>query len=653
MNKYNDFKELVIKYKLMTPIWKYVLELIEEELEVNENDNAKKYVLVLFIIYFCLIDDGNICMSLNKKILSEKWNKKVESTIIMQRNKMIVDDTELNTIKELTNIAINDYLSLINNEYLNKVIGNNKEFEIEDGWLYLRKYNIARKGIINSINRLFNKEYIGRSLYNYKEYCIKNVNNESKKEFTLSKGQENAVNKGFNKNLIITGGPGTGKTTSILFLLINILISNLESNVYLIAPSGKAASRMKESIIKGLSLVNEEFKNKNYDLIDKIEKIGESTIHRLLSYNYETNSFSYNKYHQFNQNSIFVIDEASMIDICLFNSLLEAIPDNARIFIMGDKNQLPSVECGAVFGEFLKINELKDNIIELDESIRFKKGTKIYDFAQAVNQGNTLPLSKDEFKELKDFTIYEENNNKPIYFFNYNDSKQDFDNVIKKWGNKYYKNLQTKCSNLDYNNIESFNELFSLIEESKILCAENDGNYGVKQINYIIKKNYVNNSIISYNGHYPGEIMMINKNNKTLDLYNGDSGVLVTFENDNTLYFMIKKSSTLVNIDEKKNNKVFKKEQYVFYPLRLISFNEIELAYAITIHKSQGSDYKNILVILPKQKGHPLLNRQIVYTAITRTKGNTYIMSNFERLEEAKDNLIIRDTNIASFNGLQ
>ena len=140
--------------------------------------------------------------------------------------------------------------------------------------------------------------------------------------------------------------------------------------------------------------------------------------------------------------------------------------------------------------------------------------------------------------------------------------------------------------------------------------------------------------------------MMVNKNNKALDLYNGDSGVLVTFENDNTLYFMAKKSTKIVSNDGKEKDKIFRLGDFTFYPLRLIAQSEIDLAYAITIHKSQGSDYKNILVILPTSKGHPLLNRQIIYTAITRTKGNTYILSNQDRLNEAKDSVIIRDTNI-------
>ena len=134
--------------------------------------------------------------------------------------------------------------------------------------------------------------------------------------------------------------------------------------------------------------------------------------------------------------------------------------------------------------------------------------------------------------------------------------------------------------------------------------------------------------------------------NQILYLYNGDSGVLVTFKDDPVLYIMVRKDTEL-NIEEgKKEDKIFKLNGYIYYPLRLLASNEFDLAYAITIHKSQGSDYQNILVILPTKKGHPLLNRQIVYTAITRTKGNTYILSNYDRLVEAKDTILIRDTNI-------
>ena len=159
-------------------------------------------------------------------------------------------------------------------------------------------------------------------------------------------------------------------------------------------------------------------------------------------------------------------------------------------------------------------------------------------------------------------------------------------------------------------------------------------------------KYFIDKSISSPSDYYPGELMMIVKNNKILDLYNGDCGVVVTFENDPNLYFMVKSTSMLVKEEGKKYDSIFKIGNYMFYPLRLITKEEIDFAYAITIHKSQGMDYKNILIILPTKKGHPLLNRQIVYTAITRTKGNTYILSNIDRLNEAKDTLIERDTNL-------
>ena len=140
---------------------------------------------------------------------------------------------------------------------------------------------------------------------------------------------------------------------------------------------------------------------------------------------------------------------------------------------------------------------------------------------------------------------------------------------------------------------------------------------------------------------------MITKNNKPLDLYNGDSGVAVSFKNDDTIYIMFKKSSKKLKLEDgKKENRIFKIGNYMFYPLSLISSDEITPAFAISIHKSQGSDYNNIMVILPKRNDHPLLNRQIVYTAITRTKGDTYIISNQKNIEAAQEHVILRDTGI-------
>jgi exodeoxyribonuclease V alpha subunit len=197
------------------------------------------------------------------------------------------------------------------------------------------------------------------------------------------------------------------------------------------------------------------------------------------------------------------------------------------------------------------------------------------------------------------------------------------------------------------NDINSLQTLYDKSEPAKILCGSNKGAAGVDNINQIVRNFLKNEHPETQNLiHYPSEIMMINKNNKLLDLYNGDTGVLIKFKNDSTLYFMLQKTSLLIEKDGYVQDKIFKIGKFVFYPLRMISKNEIDTAYAISIHKSQGSGYKNILVTLPSQKGHPLLNRQIIYTAITRTKGNTYIISNIDRLNEAKDTILKRDTNL-------
>lgn len=641
MKDYNLFCEFLMKSKLMNPIWKYILDIIEKE--INDKKFKNEY-LIIFAIYFSLIGDGNICISLNEKILKEKWNNKFIANKILLIENDDFNEEEYNENYDISMTCIDEVLHIINEEELPEIIGNNKIFEIDNDWLYLKKYSVARKGIIKSIDRIFSQKRNIVTSESYKDFV--------RDGFKLSNGQEKAVIEGLNKNLIITGGPGTGKTTSILFLLINLLKNGYDDmEVHLIAPSGKASSRMKESIINGLVNIRQDYRDANKEIINKINNLEESTIHRLLSVDVETKGFSYNKNHKFNEKTLFVIDESSMIDACLFNALLEAIPDKALVYIMGDKNQLPSVECGAVFGDLLKKESLQDNLVELDESIRFRKGTQIFELAYAINNGLEIPVKENDWKDYETFEIQKDDDSKPIFYYNISKENVKDSEIIefvsKKWGEQYFSSLQTKSTNLNYNDMDYLNNLFKYTEISKILCAENQGPRGIKSINKFIKKTFIDHTKpTSISGYYPGMLMMVNKNNKMLDLYNGDSGVLVTFENDPTLYFMVKKSTNLITKEGKEEDKIFKLGNFTFYPLRLITYDEIDLSYAITIHKSQGSDYKNILVVLPTSKGHPLLNRQIIYTAITRTKGNTYILSNQDRLEESKDCVITRDTNI-------
>lgn len=627
---YTEFYGLMQDSDMISAEWRNLLKLLENELGSTPDADE---ILKLIILYFALADDGNVYLSLDKKDITEKFTDKIN-----RREALLKEDEKgENKDSEAILSQIGAAVEHIDDLKAVSFIGENKLFIVDDkNRLFTRKYYNAVNEIRASVDRLFKTNDAGENNFNYRDAI---------NDFSLSPQQEDVISKGIYNNLAVTGGPGTGKTTSVFFLLLGLLKKNPDLEIYLTAPSGKASSRMKDSILSLLPKISDGYKGSSE--VEKIKAAKESTVHRLLSYDCSSGGFIYNKKNKFPEKSVFVIDEASMLDVCVFASLLEAIPDGARVFILGDKNQLPSVECGAVFADLLK--ELDDrNKVELTESKRFGENTDIFRLAQAVNNGTELPINGKAFMPTENFRIEENADNGECRIFYYSDANLTRDvisGIADKWYTQFYANLKQCCIGLKESDTEKFGEIIAQTEKARILCACNRGNRGADTINRLILKNNYRDTENS-NGCHPGEIVMITRNNKSLQLFNGDCGVAVKFENDETLYLMFRNGNRMQLDSGKHDNRIFSLGEYIFYPTRMVDTDDLSPAFAITVHKSQGSDYKNILVLLPGTQEHPLLNRQVVYTAITRTKGNTYIISNKENLEHASTNVLTRDTGI-------
>ena len=659
----NSFLEKLTQMNALSKVWLKVIDLLAS-LQTDISEEA----LGLFALYFSQLDDGNICIPLDEKLLTQKWNHKWEGLLLVEKKLQQKEEDEKAFEK-----LIKQALPQINATTLPELIGEEaKPFVIysteKDGnWLFAAKYFKAKVSIENRIKALMQHKDIQLSQEEIKKLQASFsaiTMTKKNKPLLLNNEQAEAVIRGQKENLIITGGPGTGKTTVVCFLLWELLKSGgySDHHIYLAAPSGKAQDRLKESLTSGLEDFIPEELNKHKEIFDKLNSVEAYTIHRLLSYNPATNNFRYNAENRFDDKSIFVIDEASMIDISLFSSLLEAIPDKARLFILGDKDQLPSVQAGAVLGELLA--KKTGSVVELVTSNRFKEKSPIGYLKNAMQKDNEildeklLPLSSwEEWKtDKKSFSIPEADENPVTTFIpetKYAERKKQIEEIIEGWSKAFYENLVTAAKELQDNfSQEKLDLLWESGNSARILCAERNGLQGVQDINEEICKSIIQNKklkLSSSDEYFTGQLLLVTKNHSMFCLYNGDSGIVI--EKNDLKYLMIKKEAQKdrpqTETSEMQKKGIFREGNYLFYPLHLLPRESLEAAYAITIHKSQGSGYPAILVFLPEQAGHPLLNRQIAYTAITRTKGSTYIFADYETLENARKTVIQRDTLIS------
>jgi exodeoxyribonuclease V alpha subunit len=403
---------------------------------------------------------------------------------------------------------------------------------------------------------------------------------EGQTHTTLSPSQRKAVTLALEeKVVIITGGPGVGKTTVINTILK--IVRAKKAQVVLCAPTGRAAKRLTETT-----------------------KLTAKTIHRLLEYNPHTHTFKYNQNNPLATDMV-IVDEASMIDIVLWYNLVRAIPNHASLLIVGDIDQLPSVGPGAVLADM--INSQTIPTIKLTEIFRQASNSKIIVNAHRINQG-LFPLTSSPESGFNDFYFIEA---------------------------KTPEEIQDKLLTVIMENIpKRFN--FNPKNDIQVLTPMNKGGLGSRALNVLLqsKLNPSSEPKISKFGttFAVGDKVIQNVNNYDKDVFNGDIGVITGINLDENIL--------RVNFDGHIVN-------YEFHEM-----DEIGLAYATTIHKSQGSEYK--VVVIPIATEHfMLLARNLLYTAVTRGKKLVVIIGQTKALAIAIKNGSVKTRMTNLLNQLQ
>jgi exodeoxyribonuclease V alpha subunit len=400
---------------------------------------------------------------------------------------------------------------------------------------------------------------------------------------------------------VITGGPGTGKTTTVVRLLA-VLQSLAERagepplRIALAAPTGKAAARLSESISS--QVIDLPISQHIAALIPT----SVSTVHRLLGVMSQDHGQRY-RHHATNPLAldVLVIDEASMLDLSLMAALMEALPAQARLILLGDKDQLASVEAGAVLADVCAagstsaadgemktearqphpVEQLPAHVAELKQSFRFDAQRGIGKLAYAVRTGQAqeAPNNADYAPEVR---------------------RIDHLTTLFTGYKEYWASVQTH---------ESAEKILKHFERFRLLCALREGSYGVVALNQACER-YLRQSTASaktiYSDSlslwYVGRPVMITRNDYSLGLMNGDIGICLKAPETNELRVAFWNGS-------------MQKIRWLL-PSRLPS---CETVFAMTVHKSQGSEFTKVAVILPMTHS-PVLTRELIYTALTRAR---------------------------------
>ncbi len=432
--------------------------------------------------------------------------------------------------------------------------------------------------VLDQDDRLYLRRY-----WEYEQYLAEAIRRRAasrsatkeKKETDLQKvAAARAVANNFT---VITGGPGTGKTRTVMAILALLQKQPGGENlrVALAAPTGKAAARLTESV----RAAN--------------QTLEATTIHRLLGYLPGSPYFRHDEEHPLTADVV-IVDEASMIDLALMAKLVAAVRPDAPLILLGDRDQLASVEAGSVLADICAAAEnaqpndpLHGTVVALQKNYRFAPTGGIYRVSTAVNAGEA-DIALAAFQEDGEARW------------------QPLPDAAKLTGALRERVVAAfrPCLETD----DPFQALAQL-QKFRILCALRHGPFGVESLNAIAEEILAAVGLLNPRPgtSYRGQPLTITENNYNLGLFNGDSGIVLPDPDDGG-----ELRAFFVSAEGKLRR---------FLPSRLPRH---ETAFAMTVHKSQGSEFECLLLVLP-EKDTPLLTRELLYTAITRARTHVEI----------------------------
>ena len=468
--------------------------------------------------------------------------------------------------EQLLQVAVGNRISFLQQE---------ERVVVEDNMVWLRGLWFSEKGIARELKRIVSQNSRLREVNGDKaiEWA------EEKLKISLANNQKMAIKSSLTDKVhIITGGPGTGKSTITKSIIT--ITSTLSKKIVLAAPTGRAAKRMTE--ITG----REAF-----------------TIHSLLQFDFSKNAFRRNKENPI-ECDLIIVDEASMIDTGLMYSLLKAIPDHARLLLVGDVCQLPSVGPGSVLKDIIESKSIP--VTELTEIFRQSAGSRIITNAHKINNGIFPDLS---FEKESDFIFVKEE-----------DPQKAIDKAVT----------------LVTTRLPRFYKLKPL-EDIQVISPMKRGLIGIDNLNKVFQKELNGKMVqqnrgVSFRGNLfcvRDKVMQI-RNNYKKEVYNGDIGYVVKVDNST--------QELAVIFDKKVVN-------YSFCDL-----DELVLAYATSVHKYQGSEAPCVVIFVHTMH-FIMLHRNLLYTAITRGKRLVVLVGTSQAIAMSisRNDIMKRNTGLTKF----